>query len=37
VRLGVASLLPFGTFFYDRELREADERYRAARAVNRSR
>jgi integral membrane protein len=29
VRLGVASLLPFGTFFFERDLREADERHRA--------
>jgi len=30
VRLGLASLLPFGTFFFERDLRAADEAHRAA-------
>jgi integral membrane protein len=29
VRIGIASLIPFGTFFLDRTLGEDDERYRA--------
>ena len=28
-RLGIASLIPFGTFFFDGELRRDDEEYRA--------
>jgi integral membrane protein len=28
-RIGVAALLPFGTFFLDRQLREEDEAYRS--------
>ena len=30
VRIGVASIVPFGTFFLDRSLGEEDEAYRAA-------
>jgi integral membrane protein len=37
VRIGIASLVPFGTFFLDRELREDDERWRAERASSRAR
>jgi len=32
VKIGVASLVPFGTFFLDRGLGAEDESYRAARA-----
>lgn len=32
LRIGIASLVPFGTFFLDRELREEDEAWRAEHA-----
>lgn len=30
VRIGIAALIPFGTFALDRDLRGADEKYRAS-------
>ena len=37
VRLGVAALIPFGTFFLDRELAADDEAFRAGLAPNAAR